>query len=194
MREANINRTTTETDINMTLELDGKGEYDINTGIGFFDHMLELFTRHSQCDLTLCAKGDLQVDYHHTVEDCGIVLGQAIKAALADKKGICRYGNSFVPMDEALAQVTIDLSGRSYLVFNAEFTRDKVGEFDMELVEEFLMALASNAGMTLHVNLHYGTNSHHEAEAIFKALARSLREAIRIDATLQGVLSTKGVL
>lgn len=194
MRKASLKRTTGETDIKVDLCLDGKGESDIDTGIGFFDHMLTLLGRHGFFDLSVKSKGDLHVDAHHTVEDCGIVLGLAIKEALADKKGINRYGNAFVPMDETLAQVSIDLSGRSYLVFNAELPKLTLGSFDLELVKEFFQALSVKAEMTLHINLLYGENTHHMVEAIFKAFARSLAQAVEKNQRIEGVLSTKGVL
>ena len=194
MRKAALERKTGETQIKIELCLDGKGSAEINTGVGFFDHMMTLFGRHGLFDVVLTAKGDLDVDSHHTVEDCGIILGNAIKEALGDKAGICRYGNAFVPMDEALAHVALDISGRSYLVFNAKFPKENIGNFDMELVEEFFQAVAANAGITLHINLHYGQNAHHMAEAIFKAFARALSQAVAKNDRIEGVLSTKGVL
>ena len=175
---AKIYRKTSETEVKSEINLYGEGKYDIKTGIGFFDHMLNLMARHGLIDLKLEAKGDLQVDYHHTVEDVGIVLGQSFKEALGDKKGIKRYGTSFVPMDEALASVSIDLSGRPYIVCDFNFTVEKLGEMDTELVEEFLRALAFNAGITLHARVLYGKNNHHMIEAVFKALGRALREAV----------------
>lgn len=194
MRKSTLERKTGETQIKMQLCLDGKGETQIDTGVGFFDHMMTLFGRHGFFDVVLTAKGDLDVDAHHTVEDCGIILGSAIREALGDKAGICRYGNAFVPMDESLAHVALDISGRSYLVFNAEFPKDSIGNFDMELVEEFFQAVAANAGITLHINLQYGQNAHHMAEAIFKAFARALSQAVAKNDRIEGVLSTKGVL
>lgn len=194
MREASVERKTKETDINIKLSLDGEGKYDISTGIGFFDHMLNLMTKHGLLDLKIKANGDLDVDCHHTVEDVGIVLGQCLKKALGDKKSIKRYGTSFVPMDETLASVSLDISGRAYLVFNHEFTVDKVGNMDTEIVEEFLRAFAFNAGITLHVRVLYGKNNHHIIEAIFKALGRAINEGVTIDNKIKGVMSTKGEL
>ncbi|HIG0356148.1 imidazoleglycerol-phosphate dehydratase HisB [Clostridium sporogenes] len=191
---AKIYRKTSETEVKSEINLYGEGKYDIKTGIGFFDHMLNLMARHGLIDLKLEAKGDLQVDYHHTVEDVGIVLGQSFKEALGDKKGIKRYGTSFVPMDEALASVSIDLSGRPYIVCDFNFTVEKLGEMDTELVEEFLRALAFNAGITLHARVLYGKNNHHMIEAVFKALGRALREAVDKDERINGVMSTKGTL
>jgi imidazoleglycerol-phosphate dehydratase len=193
-RTADIKRTTKETDIALSINLDGSAKDQINTGIGFMDHMLDLFTRHGLFDLNVTAQGDLKVDAHHTVEDIGIVLGQAIKEALGDKKSIKRYGTTFVPMDEALAMVSLDLSGRPFLVFNAQFTSDKVGEMDTELVEEFFRSVAFNACMNLHIKVLYGSNNHHIVEAIFKAFGRALDEATRVDDRIQGVMSTKGSL
>lgn len=193
-RTAKINRKTKETDIRLILNIDGSAKAEITTGIGFLDHMLDLFTKHGLFDLKVDAKGDLEVDAHHTVEDIGIVLGQAMKEALGEKKSIKRYGTAFVPMDEALAMVSLDLGGRPYLVFDAQFTSDKVGEMDTELVEEFFRAVAFNAGMNLHIKVFYGGNNHHIVEAIFKAFARALDEATRTDERIQGVMSTKGVL
>ncbi|AJD31697.1 imidazoleglycerol-phosphate dehydratase HisB [Clostridium sporogenes] len=191
---AKIYRKTSETEVKSEINLYGEGKYDIKTGIGFFDHMLNLMARHGLIDLKLEAKGDLQVDSHHTVEDVGIVLGQSFKEALGDKKGIKRYGTSFVPMDEALASVSIDLSGRPYIVCDFNFTVEKLGEMDTELVEEFLRALAFNAGITLHARVLYGKNNHHMIEAVFKALGRALREAVDKDERINGVMSTKGTL
>ena len=195
-RRANIQRTTGETRIELSLDLDGSGRSSIATGVGFFDHMLTLLSRHSLIDLDVKAEGDLQVDAHHTVEDVGIVLGQAIEKALGDKRGIYRYGWAIVPMDESLAQVAIDLSGRPAFVFKVKFKGDAIGNnFPVELVEEFLKALATNAKMNLHVSVPYGTNNHHIAEAIFKALARALRQAVEPDPRRAGeVPSTKGSL
>lgn len=193
-RAAKIDRQTRETQIRLELNLDGSGQGSWNTGVGFFDHMLELFTRHGAFDLTVEAKGDLQVDQHHTVEDVGICLGQAVKQALGDKKGIRRYGHFTLPMEETLATTAIDLSGRYYLVFNAEFSSPKIGAFDSELVEDFWQAFAANALCNLHVLVHYGRNSHHVSEAIFKSAARALRMAVETDSRMTGVPSTKGVL
>ncbi|MCE5284376.1 MAG: imidazoleglycerol-phosphate dehydratase HisB [Pelosinus sp.] len=193
-RTSVITRKTGETDIKVELNLDGQGQSEIATGIGFFDHMLILWAKHGLFDLKVAAKGDLEVDGHHTVEDAGIVLGAAIKEALGDKKGIKRYGTAFVPMDEALAFVSLDISGRPYLVFDASLPGGSIGGFDTELVEEFLRALAVQAGLTLHVRVLYGKNAHHMVEAIFKALGRALSEACIKDERIVGVMSTKGVL
>ena len=190
MNPAELTRTTKETDISVSLNLTG-GDVEINTGIGFFDHMLTALAVHSGMGLTLCCKGDLQVDGHHTVEDCGIVLGQALGLALGDKTGIARYGTAQVPMDEALAQAAVDVSGRSFLVFRAQFSQAKAGEFELCLCEEFFRAFAMNAGITLHLMLFYGSNGHHEAEVLFKAAAHALRRAVQPKA---GVLSTKGTI
>jgi len=187
-----VKRKTRETDIVLSLRLDGRGEAHILTGIGFFDHMLTLFARHSGVDLDVKASGDTQVDFHHTVEDVGIALGQALREALGDKAGIERYGWAMVPMDESLARVALDLSGRAYLVFKADFPSEKTGEFDVSLVEEFMQAVVNNAAMNLHVEVPYGRNAHHISEAVFKALARALRHAIRVTGT--DVPSTKGTL
>lgn len=194
MRQVSLSRKTAETSISLSLALDGQGAQTVDTGIGFFDHMLTLWARHGLFDLTLKAAGDLAVDGHHTVEDCGIVLGQAFKEALGDKAGIARFGDSFVPMDEALAQVVIDLSGRSYLVFAAELPRVAVGGFDAELLEEFLQAFVRAAGVNMHVRLLAGKNTHHMIEAIMKAFGRALCAACRRDERIKGVLSTKGML
>lgn len=193
-RKAEINRKTNETDIFLRINIDGSGKGDINTGIGFFDHMLELFKKHGIFDLEVTAKGDLEVDGHHTVEDVGIVLGQAFKEALGDKKSIKRYGASYVPMDEVLAMIAVDLSGRPFLVFQAPFTSSKIGDMDTELIEEFFRAFAFNAGINVHVKVFHGSNNHHIAEAIFKALGRALDEATRFDERIDGVMSTKGML
>lgn len=193
-RTSVIKRKTGETDIAVELSLDGQGQAKIATGIGFFDHMLNLWARHGLFDLSVKAEGDLEVDGHHTVEDTGIVLGTAIKEALGDKKGIKRYGTAFVPMDEALAFVSLDISGRPYLVFDAALPFGSIGGFQAELVEEFLRALAVQAGLTLHVRVLYGNNAHHMVEAIFKALGRALSEASTKDDRIVGVMSTKGVL
>lgn len=193
-RRAQISRKTLETDISLSINIDGKGEGKIETGIGFFDHMLNLFTKHGLLDMDLKAVGDLHVDCHHTVEDVGIVLGQAISKALGDKKSIKRYGMSYVPMDEALAMVVLDLGGRPYLVFDVAYGSERVGNMDTEMVEEFFRAVSVNAGMNLHVKMLYGSNSHHIIEAIFKAFGRALDEAARIDDRIEGVMSTKGTI
>ncbi|EOR22702.1 imidazoleglycerol-phosphate dehydratase [Niallia nealsonii AAU1] len=193
-RTAAISRKTGETNIQLSLNVDGEGVSEIDTGVPFMNHMLDLFTKHGQFNLTVQANGDIEVDDHHTTEDIGICLGMALKDALGDKRGIKRYGNSFVPMDETLAQVVIDLSNRPHLEFRAEFPSDKVGTFDTELVHEFLWKLALEARMNLHVILHYGKNTHHMIEAIFKALARALDEATTIDPRIKGIPSTKGML
>jgi imidazoleglycerol-phosphate dehydratase len=194
MRQSEKSRKTTETDIRLKLNLDGKGIYDISTKIGFFDHMLELFSKHSQMDLTLSCDGDVHVDEHHTVEDCGITLGLAISEALGNKEKINRYSTQFVPMDETLVMVNLDISGRPYFMYDAEFQTKGAGDFDAQWCEEFFRALAMNAGFTLHISMLYGENTHHIIEAIFKAVARAVREAVSIDPTLEGILSTKGVL
>jgi len=193
-RIAEVKRTTKETDISIELNIDGTGACEINTGVGFFDHMMTLFSRHGFLDLKLKAVGDTEVDYHHTVEDVGICLGQAVIKACGDKAGIRRFGNSTIPMGESLATVAIDLCDRPFLVFNASLDRPKVGDFDVELVEEFLHAFTNHSGATLHVNLLYGSNTHHMIEAIFKALGRALDQATSKDERIQGVLSTKGTL
>ena len=195
MRKASVRRTTKETDVNVEVNLDGSGASSIATGIGFFDHMLELLARHSRIDIEVAAKGDLHIDHHHTTEDVGIALGQAVKQALGPMKGITRYADVHVPMDEALTRVALDISGRPFLVFEAKFGRDKVGTFDTELVQEWFQAFAMNAGITLHVHTLYGSNDHHIAESCFKGLARALRAAVAIDARASDeVPSTKGVL
>lgn len=194
MRTATIERNTFETKIKLSVNLDQQEPVNIDTGVGFFDHMLTLFARHSRISLIVKADGDLHVDSHHTVEDVGIVLGQAIKEALGDKAGINRYGTSFVPMDETLGMASLDLSGRSYLVFDAEFENPKLGAFDTELVEEFFQALAFNLQMNLHLKILHGKNSHHKSESLFKATGRALREAITINPDIKGVNSTKGML
>ena len=194
-RKAEIDRKTAETDIQLSVNLDGSGKSDIQTGVGFFDHMLELFARHAVIDLTVRANGDLHVDQHHTVEDTGICLGQAVKQALGDKAGIRRYGHFTLPMEETLVNVAIDLSGRYYMVFNAEFPSSKIGDFDSELVEDFWQAFAANVLGNYHVNVHYGRNSHHISEGIFKCTARALRMAIEADPRIEGMIpSTKGTL
>lgn len=193
-RVSEITRKTNETEINLVFNLDGQGESKLDTGVPFLTHMLDLFTKHGQFDLTVNAKGDIEVDDHHTTEDIGICLGHALKEALGKKEAIKRYGNAFVPMDEALAQVVIDLSNRPHLEMKAEFPSQKVGTFDTELVHEFLWKLALEARMNLHVIVHYGKNTHHMIEAIFKALGRALNEATTIDPQIKGVPSTKGLL
>lgn len=193
-RRIELARQTGETDIRLTLDLDGQGRWSIDTGVPFFDHMLSHVAVHGLLDLDLVCRGDIAVDAHHTVEDVGIVLGQALAQALADKRGIARYGQMLLPMDEALALVALDLSGRGLLVFDAPLPAQKVGTFDAELTPEFLRALAHNAGMTLHVRLLGGTNTHHIVEAIFKALGRALGQAVAYDPRRQGIASTKGVL
>ena len=193
-RTATITRNTRETQIRLELNLDGSGQGSRQTGVGFLDHMLELFARHGAFDLKVEAKGDLQVDQHHTVEDVGICLGQAVKQALGDKKGIRRYGHFTLPMEETLATTAIDLSGRYYLAFQAAFDSPKIGDFDTELVEDFWQAFAANALCNLHILIHYGRNSHHKSEAIFKSAARALRMAVESDPRMTGVPSTKGTL
>ncbi|URM33555.1 imidazoleglycerol-phosphate dehydratase HisB [Cytobacillus firmus] len=193
-RTAEISRKTNETNITLSLNIDGEGKSDLETGVPFMTHMLDLFAKHGQFDLNIVANGDTDVDDHHTTEDIGICLGQVLKDALGDKKGIKRYGNAFVPMDEALAQVVVDLSNRPHLEMRAEFPSQKVGTFDTELVHEFLWKLALEARMNLHVIVHYGQNTHHIIEAIFKAMARALDEATTIDPRIKGVPSTKGLL
>lgn len=194
LRTAKVERETAETSVKLTLELDGSGQTQIDTGIGFFDHMLNLFAAHGQFDLTVRCDGDLEVDGHHSVEDIGITLGQALKQALGDKRGIRRYGTFFLPMDETLAMVSLDISGRPFLVYEAGEMAPMIGGYDTELTEEFLRALAVNAGLTLHVKILYGTNSHHKVEAIFKALGHALREAVSHDPRVTGIPSTKGSL
>src|ERR1700738_4148873 len=195
MRKASLRRTTKETDVEVAVDLDGTGLATISTGIGFLDHMLELLARHSRIDLRIAAKGDLHIDHHHTTEDVGIGLGQAVKQALGDMTGITRFADVHLAMDEALTRVAIDISGRPFLVFKADFSRDKVGTFDTELVREWFQAFAMNAGITLHVETLYGTNDHHISESCFKGLARALRAAVAIDPRAAGeVPSTKGTL
>ncbi|MED3514634.1 imidazoleglycerol-phosphate dehydratase HisB [Bacillus subtilis] len=194
MRKAERVRKTNETDIELAFTIDGGGQADIKTYVPFMTHMLDLFTKHGQFDLSINAKGDVDIDDHHTTEDIGICLGQALLEALGDKKGIKRYGSAFVPMDEALAQVVIDLSNRPHLEMRADFPAAKVGTFDTELVHEFLWKLALEARMNLHVIVHYGTNTHHMIEAVFKALGRALDEAATIDPRVKGIPSTKGML
>ncbi|MBO4681658.1 MAG: imidazoleglycerol-phosphate dehydratase HisB [Clostridiales bacterium] len=194
-RTAEIARKTKETDITVKIDLDGNGTYDVDTGIGFFDHMLSALSKHSGINMDIKCKGDLEVDSHHSVEDVGIVLGQAVCKALGDKVGIRRFGSCAVPMDEALGKAIIDVSGRPFIVFDAEFSGDKCGEMDTQLFEEFFRSFAFNAGITLHISAPYGANDHHKAEAMFKALARALRQATEIDPRFADqIVSTKGSL
>lgn len=192
MRKAKIDRKTLETGVELELVIDGSGEHDISTGIPFFDHMLTHIAKHGFFDLKVSATGDTEVDFHHSVEDIGICLGQAFKIALDGYKGIVRYGNALIPMDEALVSVAMDIGGRPHLTFNAKIERAKVGDFDTELVEEFLKAFSNHLGCNLHVNVMYGSNTHHIIEGIFKALAKALDAATTIDKRVKGVLSTKG--
>jgi imidazoleglycerol-phosphate dehydratase len=195
MRKAEITRTTHETEISVSVTLDGTGQHRMATGIGFFDHMLDQLSRHALIDMTVTAKGDLHIDDHHTVEDCGIALGQALARALGDKRGIRRYGECSLPMDDAQLRCALDLSGRPYLLWNVPFPTPKIGSFDTELVREFFQALATHGGITLHLDLIHGLNSHHIAEAAFKAVARSLRQAVEADPRAAGSIpSTKGTL
>ncbi|SCX75802.1 imidazoleglycerol-phosphate dehydratase HisB [Alkaliphilus peptidifermentans] len=187
-------RKTNETEIEITLDIDGEGNGTIETGIGFFDHMLEQVAKHGLIDIELKAVGDLNVDFHHTVEDVGIVLGEAIKAATTDKKGIKRYSTIYTPMDEALSMISIDASGRPFIYFDVKYTGERVGSFEVELVEEFFRAVAMKAEITLHINNLYGRNNHHIIESIFKAFGRAVREAYTIDDRIKGVMSTKGIL
>jgi imidazoleglycerol-phosphate dehydratase len=193
-RSASIHRKTVETDIELDLNLDGGGTAEVATGVGFFDHMLTLLGKHAAMDLSIKARGDLEVDQHHTVEDVGICLGQAVKEALGDKAGIRRYGHFTLPMEETLVTSALDLSGRSFLVFKAEFPSHRIGQFESELVGEFWQAFAANAMCNLHIIVHHGRNSHHIAEAIFKATARALRNAAELDPRVHGIPSTKGKL
>lgn len=193
-RTASLERITGETRINLSLSLDGEGRSEVRTGIPFFDHMLTLFSRHGLLDLVIDAKGDIEVDYHHTVEDVGITLGQALAKALGDKAGIRRYGHAYVPMDEALARVVVDCSGRPFLAYEAPRGVEAIGLFPFQLLEEFLRALAVNAGLTLHVSILAGRDAHHMAEAVFKALGRALDIAVSVDGRVKGIPSTKGVL
>ncbi len=193
-RKAEVRRKTKETEIALKIDLDGSGRHSIDTGIPFFDHMLSLLSHHGSLDLSLKAKGDIHVDHHHTVEDVGICLGEGIRKALGEAKGINRYGTAFTPMDETLASIAIDLSMRSCLVFNVKLRRARIGTFDLELVEEFFRALCNHGRMTLHINLLYGRNSHHMVEAVFKGFGRALREAVSLDSRSSGVPSTKGIL
>ena len=194
MREASIKRKTAETDISVSVNIDGSGQYEIETGIGFFDHMLCLFAKHSLTNINIACKGDTQVDCHHTVEDVGIALGEAFKQALGDKKGITRYGTCFLPMDEALVMTSLDISGRCYLVFDGDLPCPLLGDFETETVEDFFQAFASSCGITLHIKLMYGRNTHHIIEAMFKSFARAICAAATIDPRVKGVPSTKGTL
>lgn len=194
MRKAAVQRKTTETEVAVTIDLDGQGEGRIETSVPFMDHMLTLFARHGLFDLSVKSQGDRIIDDHHLVEDLGICLGQAVKKALGERRGIGRYGAAVVPMDESLASVTLDLSGRPYLVWNAELGEARIGQFDPGLLKEFFKSFSDHGGITLHINLMYGTNGHHMAEAIFKAFARAFREASALDGRIEGVLSTKGSL
>ncbi len=195
MRTAEISRKTAETDISLKLNIDGKGESNVSTGCGFLDHMLTLFSKHGRFDLSVTCKGDTQVDFHHTAEDIGIVLGQAFKDALGDKKGIIRYGNMILPMDEALILSAIDFSGRSYLGYDLQIPTEKVGVFDTELVEEFFLGFVRNAQVTLHIKQLAGSNSHHIIEGAFKSVARSIAQAVKVDENFKDeIMSTKGVL
>jgi imidazoleglycerol-phosphate dehydratase len=195
MRQAKVERKTKETEIAVSVNLDGTGAHDIATGIGFLDHMLDQLSKHSLIDISVRAKGDLHIDFHHTAEDVGIALGEAVKKALGDKKGIRRYASADLPMDGSLTRAAVDVSGRPFLIWKVEFTRDKVGEMDTELFREWFQAFAMNAGITLHVETFYGENNHHIAESAFKALARALREAVEIDPRAKDAIpSTKGTL
>ena len=195
MRTATITRSTAETEISVTINLDGTGVYDNQTGVGFFDHMLDQLSRHSLIDMTISAKGDLHIDDHHTVEDTGIALGQALTQALGDKRGIVRYGSCLLPMDDAQVRCALDLSARPYLIWNVDIPTQKIGTFDTELVREFFTAFATQGGITLHVDQLHGFNSHHIAEAAFKSVARALREAVEVDPRKSGdIPSTKGAL
>lgn len=193
-RKATLNRDTKETKISCSLNLDGKGKYEVSTGINFLDHMLELFSKHSLIDVELKAKGDVDVDDHHTIEDVGIVLGKCIEKALSGRSGINRYGTAFVPMDESLARCVIDLSGRGYCVYNAEFSRAKINDLSTEMIEHFFKSIAENLKANVHIDLLYGKNNHHRSEAIFKSFALALREAVTINPRISGVQSTKGKL
>ncbi len=193
-RKVSVERVTKETQIRLSLEVDGTGDGKICTSVPFLDHMLNLFARHGLFDLQVDAKGDIDIDFHHTVEDIGIVLGDAFKRALGDKQGIRRYGNAVIPMDETLASATVDISGRPHLVFLVNLPKVRIGEFDVELVREFFSAFTNNCGLNLHVRLMYGDNVHHILEACFKAFARAMDEATRVDDRIEGVMSTKGML
>jgi len=194
VRRAELERSTNETAISIKVAIDGEGKSEIDTGVGFFDHMLDHLSRHGLFDLTVRAKGDLHIDAHHTVEDVGICLGKAFLEAVGVPKGIRRYGHAVVPMDEALAEVAVDFSGRPFLVFNADLPNGSLGNFDLELAQEFMQAFAVNARLTLHINLRYGSNTHHCIEGIFKALAQALRQALEMDPRNTGIPSTKGML
>lgn len=195
MRKATISRKTNETDVSLSINLDGTGSYKIDTGVGFLDHMIDQLSRHSLIDMEIKVKGDLHVDAHHTTEDVGIALGQALKQALGDKKGITRYADAHLPMDETMTRAAVDVSGRPFFVWDVTFTKDKIGDFDTELFEEFFNAFAQNSGITLHIANLYGRNNHHIAESCFKAVARALRQAIEIDPRqADRVPSTKGTL
>ena len=195
MREAKVARKTTETDIDVSVNVDGTGKYDIDTGIGFLDHMLEIFSRHGLMDLTVRAKGDLHIDFHHTTEDTGIAIGEAVHQALGDRRGIRRYASAMIPMDETMSRVSIDVSDRPYLIWKVEFTKPKLGEMDTELFKEWFQAFAQNARITLHVENLYGENNHHIVESCFKALARALRDAMETDPrAADSIPSTKGTL
>ena len=193
-RKASIERITKETQIRLSIDLDGSGNSRVCTSVPFLDHMLDLFTRHGLFDMEVEARGDIDIDFHHTVEDIGIVLGQAVKEALGDKKGIRRYGQASVPMDETLASAAVDLSGRPYMVYNVKVPKVKIGDFDVELVREFFQAFVNNCCANLHINVMYGDNVHHILEACFKAAARALDQATQMDPRIEGVLSTKGKL
>ena len=193
-RRASVHRATKETDIAVTVAIDGEGKYEVETGVPFLNHMLELFARHGFFDLNVRGRGDLEVDAHHTVEDVGLTLGEALREALGDKQGIRRFGEATVPLDEALVSVVVDLSGRPFLAYNVKLEHERVGTFDVELVHDFLLALTNQIGMNLHVNMWSGRNPHHIVEASFKGLARALSQAASYDARVRGVLSTKGVL
>ena len=195
MRRSKIERKTKETDISVEIDLDGTGKHSTNTSIPFLDHMLSLMSKHGLIDLKIRASGDIEIDYHHTVEDTGIALGRALRQALGDMKGICRYGQASVPMDEALASVSLDISGRPFLVYKVEFPKkSRLKEFDPDLIEDFLQAFVSNAGITLHVIVPYGRNTHHIIEAVFKATGRAIKKAVEIDPRVKGIPSTKGRL
>lgn len=194
MRCASVERRTLETSVSVELELDGSGSCEINTGVGFFDHMLTLLAKHSFMDLMLQATGDLDVDSHHTVEDCGLCLGQALRQAVGDKRGIHRYGSCYLPMDETLAHVALDFSGRPYLIFKADIPKVQLGIYEAEMTEEFFRAVAMESGLTLHIRVLYGSNTHHIIEAIFKAFARALAEAVAMDSRVKGIMSSKGAL
>ncbi len=193
-RKASVERKTRETEIRLDLDLDGSGEFDVATGIPFFDHMLESFAKHGLFDLHLRAKGDLEVDYHHTVEDVGIALGSALREALGDARGIRRYGSQLLPMAEAKVEVSVDVSNRPFMVYRVELSNDRVGGFDVSLIEDFLYAFAQNGGLDLHVECRYGTSPHHVVEAVFKGLARALRVALELDPRVEGLPTVKGAL